>query len=108
VCWGDPPGTAAFSAVAIPPANRPELAPTELTEISISADGTISGLEFSEAVALHGRIVLGCAEGQETECGALAPVPAQVVVERSSIFLGGPQYRRSVLTNTTVGEDADT
>ncbi len=108
VCWGDPPDTTSFAAVLIPPADRPELALTELTDISIAADGQISGLQFGPTISLHGRIILGCAVDQQEGCGNAAPVPGQVLVERVSSFRGGPQYRRSVLTNPGVGVEEDT
>lgn len=108
VCWGDPPDTHALTAVLIPPADRPDLAPTELTSIAISADGYIADLRFGQAVLLHGRIILGCADEQTEGCGADAPVPAQVHVERASGFLGGPLYRRSVLTNIGLAPEKDT
>jgi hypothetical protein len=107
VCWGDPPGTEQFAAVLIPPADRPDLAPTELTDFRIAPDGTITGLEFTKTIQLHGRIVIGCADGQTEGCGDTALVPAQVIVEREASFPGGPQYRRTVLTNIEAGLEED-
>jgi hypothetical protein len=107
VCWGDPPDTTLFAAVVIPPADRPDLAPAEISSVQIAADGTISGLEFAETIQFHGRIVIGCGADQTEGCGPSALVPAQIIVERSSNFPGGPVYRRTVLTNVTVGAEED-
>jgi hypothetical protein len=107
VCWGDPPDTSLFAAVLIPPAGRPELAPTELTSIRIAPDGRIAGLEFSKTVQLRGRVTIACGEGEEEGCGDRALVPAQIIVERAASFLGGPQYRRTVLTNVGASEGGD-
>src|SRR5690606_19155586 len=87
VCWGDPPDTSSFAAVLIPPAGRPELAPTELTNISISPEGRIAGLEFGATVQLRGRITIACGENQTEACGDSALVPAQITVERAASFL---------------------
>ncbi len=107
VCWGDPPDTSLFAAVIIPPADRPDLAPTELTNIRITDDGTIAGLDFHDTVQFHGRIVIGCGEVPTEDCGPSALVPAQVVVERQATFPGGPVYRRTVLTNVEVALEED-
>lgn len=107
VCWGDPPNTATLAVVLIPPSDRPDLAPTELTDIQIFEDGTIAGMEFMPTVSLHGRIVLGCAKGQVDGCGPDALVAAQVIVERAASFEGGAEYRRSVLTNNEATTEED-
>jgi hypothetical protein len=109
VCWGDPPAGGNFAALLMPPSDRPDLAPTELGTLSISADGFISGLEFGPTIQLHGRIVLGCGDGVEPgeNCGPEALVPGQVIVERLSSFPGGPSYRRTVLTNVEADIDED-
>ncbi len=105
VCWGDPPDTSMFAAVLIPPADRPDLAPTELVDIVIGQDGTIAGLEFGASIWVHGRIILACSNEDTEPCTTL--VPAQVIVERDSGFQGGPGYRRTTTTNTEVGEEED-
>ncbi len=107
VCWGDPPDTTLFAAVVIPPADRPDLAPAEIADIQIAPDGTISGLEFAQTIQFHGRVVIGCGVNQTEGCGPDALVPAQVVVERSSSFPGGPDYRRTVLTKVEAGSEED-
>ncbi len=105
VCWGDPPDTSTFAVVLIPPADRSDLAPTELVEIAISQDGTIAGLEFGASVWIHGRIVLACDDDDIEPCQTL--VPGQVIVERDSSFKGGPGYRRTTTNNTEAGEEED-
>ncbi|MCP4446214.1 MAG: hypothetical protein GY811_12850 [Myxococcales bacterium] len=107
VCWGDPPDTSTFAAIIIPPANRPDLAPTELLDIGVAPDGTIRGLEFGETVLVHGRVVLGCDSRNEETCDSAPLVPAQVTIERSATFAGGPQYRRTVLTNIEATAEED-
>jgi hypothetical protein len=107
VCWGDPPDTTLFAAVVIPPADRPDLAPAEIAGVQIAPDGTISGLEFAETIQFHGRIIIGCGANQSEGCGPSALVPAQVIVERSASFPGGPEYRRTVITNVEVAADED-
>ncbi len=106
VCWGDPPDTSAFAAVLIPPADRPDLAPTELVDIGIAPDGTIVGLEFGPTVLVHGRVVLGC-DARDAEACEDSLVPAQITIERSATFAGGPAYRRTVLTNIGASADED-
>lgn len=107
VCWGDPPDTSLFAAVLIPPADRPDLAPAELVDIGIAPDGTIVGLEFGPTVLVHGRVVLGCDLRSEETCDENALVPAQITVERSAAFAGGPQYRRTILTNIEANAEED-
>ncbi|MBL4632225.1 MAG: hypothetical protein JKY56_00020 [Kofleriaceae bacterium] len=115
VCWGDPPDSSGFAAVLIPPADRPDLAPTELTQIAISSDGTIASLDFGRTVTFHGRIELGCGaqtmppdpESGQEGCQPGTLIPAQVVIERASDFPGGPQYRRTILTNAEVNAEED-
>lgn len=113
VCWGDPPDPRRFAAVLIPPADRSDLAPTELTQITIAPDGTIGGMDFGPTVTLHGRIELGCGSakqipnGDPADCEPNTLIPAQVLIERTSSFAGGPQFRRTVLTNIEASEEED-
>ncbi len=114
VCWGDPPDPSQFAAVLIPPADRSDLAPVELTQLSIAVDGTITGMQFGETILLHGRVELGCGEEPVSPKSDAPPtcvegtlIPAQITIERSASFKGGPTYRRTVLTNIEVGPEED-
>ncbi len=107
VCWGDPPDSSLFAAVIIPPADRPDLAPTEITNIGIAPDGTIQGLELGPTVLVHGRVELGCDTRSEDVCDDNLLVPAQITIERAAAFVGGPNYRRTVLTNIEANAEED-
>ena len=86
VCWGDPP-PAQYAFVVGPPGERYDLVPTELTDVTIRADGLISDLVVAPAVTLHGRIEAEC-DG----CRAGASIAATIHVRRAARFPGGPEY----------------
>jgi len=97
VCWGDPPDSARFAAILVPPAGRTDLPVAVLPELAIASDGGIAGIAFPEAVLVRGRVLLACpAEGAPYPCGAEESVGAQIRIERASDFAGGPAFSRLV------------
>jgi hypothetical protein len=110
VCWGDPPDQARFAAVLVPPAERADLPLTVLPLLSIASDGSIGGLDFPQAVQVRGRVILACpaTDSPSYSCGTGASVGAQILVERSPEFPGGPTYSRAVVATEGAepGQDA--
>jgi hypothetical protein len=104
ICYGDPPDNIGFAAVLVPPDGRGDLAVTELTELAIAPDGTISGLDFAPAVLVSGRVLLACpSEPVDYPCGEAASIAAQIVVERAASFPGGPGWSRQVTAVAGIG-----
>ncbi len=105
-CFGNPPDVD-FAAVLVPPAssdpNAPVLVRTEIPLISIAQNGEISGLQFGTYVTVSGSIVLACnSTFPEVLCGEDNPIAATVKIERASLFEGGPNFRRELITDTMV------
>lgn len=95
ICWGDPPEGSEFAALVVPPADRQDLALTEIDRLSIAPDGTIADLEFAETVLVSGVVSMACSPGEDCDS---EPVVAQVTVSRAASFEGGPRYARALLT----------
>jgi hypothetical protein len=110
VCWGDPPASATFAAVLIPPAERTDLAVAVVPLLAIGADGSIGGLAFPGAIRISGRVLLACPENDSARypCGEQSSVAAQLVVERAAGFPGGPSLSRAVVATAEVapGQEA--
>ncbi len=111
VCWGGPPAETGFAAVLVPPADRVDLPVAMIPHLSIASDGNVTGLEFPDSVAVHGRVVLTCPEGPDGAmpypCGNQASVGAQILIERAPAFQGGPPYSRTVVAAAGVVPDQD-
>ena len=110
VCWGDPPASASFAAVLVPPAERSDLAVAVVPLLAIGADGSIGGLAFPGVTRISGRVLLACPENDAAAypCGEQGSVAAQLVVERAAGFPGGPSLSRAVVATAGVapGEEA--
>jgi hypothetical protein len=108
VCWGDPPTEARFAAVLVPPAERADLPVAVIPLVSIAQDGLIGGLDFPEAVVVHGRVLLACPEGEAPyPCGEAVSVGAQIVIERAPIYPGGRPTIRAVVAAPGIGAGQD-
>ena len=109
VCWGNPPADARFAAVMFPPLERPDLSFAIVDSLDIAGDGTVSGLEFPEAVTIRGRVLLACPEQEEVmyTCGDGASVGAQITVERAPPFAGGPALSSTVVALPDIGPGQD-
>ena len=105
VCWGDPPASASFAAVLVPPPERTDLAVAVVPLLAIGADGSIGGLAFPGAIRISGRVLLACPEVDSARypCGEQGSVAAQLVVERTAGFPGGPSLGRAVVATAGVG-----
>jgi hypothetical protein len=102
VCYGDPPSGVRFAAILVPPDYRSDLAVTELPELSISRDGTISRLGFAPAIEIAGRVLLACTPPEDDGCGPDASIGAQITIERASTIEGGPTWTRQVTATAGV------
>jgi len=108
VCWGDPPDSARFAALLVPPASRSDLSAAVLPLLSISSDGTVAGLDFPEAAEIHGRVLLACpGEGMPYVCGDDESVAAQIRIERAPSFTGGPASTRLIDAAPAIGPGND-
>jgi len=86
VCWGDPPA-AQYAIVVGPPPGRYDLAATEVTGVTIGADGWMSDTTADAAVQLHGSISAIC-----SACREGVSIAATITVRRASSFPGGPDF----------------
>lgn len=103
ICWGNPPDDVVFGAKLEPPEDYPELVPTEVPIISISDDGTVDGLEFSDHVTLSGRVLLACDDnGDPSICDPNSSIAAQISVRRPSAIPGAPAYEIGVIATDGV------
>lgn len=97
ICWGGPPATR-LAAVLQPSgeqATAQGLVTTEIPELEIAPDGTISGLEFVDPVVVEGEVTVFCSEladGVTIPCGSDVPIAASIRVERESAIPGGPRF----------------
>lgn len=105
VCWGDPPSSASFAAVLVPPPERADLAVAVVPLLAIGADGSIGGLAFPGAIRISGRVLLACPDTDSARypCGEEGSVAAQIVVDRPAGFQGGPSLGRAVVATADVG-----
>ena len=97
-CFGNPP-TGPHYAVIEPPADRPDLATTEVTDVQFTSEGTTSDLAFESAARLSGNIEIQCSNDPTADC-ASGPVAtdATLVFSRPSKIPGMPPYRVTVST----------
>lgn len=86
LCWGDPPA-GVYAILVGPPAERPDLAPTELVDVDVRADGWLDDLPVDPAVYLRGRIEADC-----DPCRADATIAASITVRRESRIPGGREF----------------
>lgn len=100
VCWGDPPA-GVYAFLVGPPAERPDLAPTELIDVDIRSDGWLDDLAVDPAVYLHGRIIADC-----DACRTDATVAASITVRRESRIPGGREFWTSgtSIADATTGD----
>ncbi|HEU5057248.1 MAG TPA: hypothetical protein VFU21_12015 [Kofleriaceae bacterium] len=108
VCWGGPPEDITFAAVLVPPDDRIDLPVAVIPALSIAADGTIVGLSFPPAITVSGRVLLACPPIEIDpdpvyDCGPERSVGAQITIERTSPFPGGPVLSRTVVAAGAVG-----
>ena len=107
ICWGGPPATR-FAGVLKPTgeqATSQGLVTTEITELQIAADGTISNLQFVDPVVVEGKVTVFCSElADDTTipCGSDAPIAASIRVERESAFPGGPRFVQTFTSRSGV------
>jgi len=109
MCWGNPPAER-FAAVLVPPAGRTDLPVAAAPLLSITTDGWVSGLDFPEAVAVRGRVILACPPGKGAPpypCGDAMSVGAQIVIEGEPRYPGGRPYSRVVSAMPGVGPGQD-
>lgn len=95
ICWGDPPETrlAGVLQPAGEQASAQGLVTTEIVDLAIAPDGTISGLQFVDPVVVDGKVTAFCSELTGTiPCGGDAPIAASIRVEREPAFPGGPRF----------------
>lgn len=86
VCWGDPPD-GLYAARIGPPGNRSGLVATEITKVSIGADGWFTtNLRLEEPVVIAGTVNLVC---PESPC---PPIASTITVTRPSRIPGGPPF----------------
>lgn len=93
VCWGNPP-KGAFAAVISPPGDQPNLVAKELTQLVMSEQGWLSGLQLERPVSVSGRIEAVCTPPTVCDRG----VTASVTITRDSHFAGGPGFKTVVST----------
>ncbi len=97
VCWGNPPeGT--FAAVISPPSDRANLVAKELTQLVISEQGWLSGLQLERPVSISGRIDAVCTPPAICDRG----ITAAITITRDSHFAGGPGFKTVVATTTAL------
>jgi hypothetical protein len=92
VCYGNPPSTV-FQAVLSPPADRPDLATTELP-FEPTAQGDFVA-EFAPAIAVSGRVVLST--------DPTHTVSAHLIFRRPSRIAGAPDVVTTVTSEPVLG-----
>jgi len=105
ICWGGPPDDLQFAAVLVPPPERTDLPLTPIPLLAIAPDGTIGGLEFPDAVRVHGRVLLACPDNSGDpgyDCGTERSIGATITIERPPAFPGGPPLSRTVVAAAAV------
>lgn len=96
ICWGNPPPRA-FAAMLFPPVEgRPDLAPTEIVQLSIDSAGNVEDLVFAESALVSGRVVLDCGMTPSPGCDPTRSIAARITFSRPSRIPGQPPYTRSV------------
>lgn len=95
VCWGNPP-EGMFAAVISPPSERSDLVAKELTQLVISEQGWLSGLQLERPVTVSGRITAVCTAPAVCDRG----ISATITITRDSHFHGGPGFKAVVSTET--------
>jgi len=94
VCWGNPP-EGAFVAVITPPSDR-NLVTKELTELVISEQGWLSGLQLERPVTISGDLNAECTPPAVCDRG----ITATITITRDSHFAGGPGFKTVVSSET--------
>jgi len=106
ICWGGPPESVSFAAILSPPAERDDLALTEIPLLPIATDGTIDAFEFGPSVVISGRVILACMDGDmPAGCGPERSIAARLTFERTSRIPGGPSFKHSVEASAGAGPD---
>ena len=104
ICFGNPPESR-FYALIEPPVEAPDLAATEIVNLSFSDDGWTEDLVFERPVRLAGQVFLRCEGREPLNCASEAvPTEAAVVLSRPSKIPGMPPYR---VTTTTMQSGFD-
>ncbi len=98
VCWGDPP-EAQLAAIVTPPADRYDLAPTELASISIRDNGWMNDLLLEPPASLRGRVEIACGQ-----CPGGLAIGATIQVRRASSIPGGPEYLASTVATAAASD----
>lgn len=104
ICWGNPPNRSFAARISPPVDSWPELAPTEIRELQIGADGAIQNLAFAETISVTGRVVLDCGQTPAPDCVADESLSARISFTQPSIIPGQPPYTRTVLTEPDVAD----
>ena len=94
-----------FGALLIPPPGSTELAPTEISSLTVSKNGEIEDLAFTDTINVRAHLQIDCGttSAMPSQCGPEAPVRATISIIADSNIRGASPYQLTVLSENTEG-----